>query len=720
MDLYTQPAESKYILGLTRWFQMPQENGKTIPALAVSQNQSNYWNSGYTILIMLLFGAVGQIVFGWVATWFPLKNNGNRHAILVTFLNTSDPIAALLVLGLYQWRLLFRIKTKPDGAQWIDRDWTTLGLTTVLWLIVFMVFGASFAAGIVIPSELMMGNMARVNPNVIFYPAILPTNSTALQREANNRLARAAAFRAIGTVEISEGILQQRIKFGNSLRLSSNGADISLDYTYNITGFDFGLQRAPGLIHAVSGHCQTEYTWTQNSSNSTHDIYWLWGNSSMERIVPIPSSGNYTPPRANFEVPPKNIADAKSTGSAWFSILPYTAGRRSRVEFNQTQPWYVTEDLNDTITNSRYAVQAKRPAISCSHNTTWYYGESIAKNTYDLKSLVQSGLKVAPFWLDTVFIREFTSVPPIVTMSRNLGYSNLVSFSEGFAINNRVENSAANIIDDLKYLIMGSFVYSREVVRNTAMLSPNREGLLNAAEINGVVPDETADFVLESKDIQTLSCRLLIYIPSIILALWLFIGFQELLLSIVSYFRNDKGFGISKFISRTVGFSAIQLYRYLDEELSGQRRWEGRLSSAPYIGVVDLGDEEHKKKHSRGNESSSETRKVSVPVSAQYPASSVVDPKLTSTEMEYDNSNHFKESKYAAPKLIQLYNPSRSETTASSNSAKGQAETKETITEIPPQTKDDPKYELAMVTSWYPIHRGKKLWESVQKKSTVR
>jgi hypothetical protein len=88
--------------------------------------------------------------------------------------------------------------------------------------------------------------------------------------------------------------------------------------------------------------------------------------------------------------------------------------------------------------------------------------------------------------------------------------------------------------------------------------------------------------------------------------------------------------------------------------------------------------------------------------------------------MEYDNSNHFKESKYAAPKLIQLYNPSRSATTASSNSAKGQAETKETITEIPPQTKADPKYELAMVTSWYPIHRGKKLWESVQKKSTVR
>jgi hypothetical protein len=111
---------------------MPTEDGKTIPALAVTRDHGTLWNSGYTILITLLFVAASKILISWVASCFPLRNNGNRHAILVAFLNIGDPISALLVLGPYQWRLLRRIEVEPESpldlgvAKRIYRDWKTL------------------------------------------------------------------------------------------------------------------------------------------------------------------------------------------------------------------------------------------------------------------------------------------------------------------------------------------------------------------------------------------------------------------------------------------------------------------------------------------------------------------------------------------------------------------------------------------------------------------
>jgi hypothetical protein len=123
-------------------------------------------------------------------------------------------------------------------------------------------------------------------------------------------------------------------------------------------------------------------------------------------------------------------------------------------------------------------------------------------------------------------------------------------------------------------LVRGSFVYSRELVRNTALLSPNTEGLVNAAEINGVVPDETADFVLESSEIQTMSLRMLISIPGIFLALWLLALCEKHVLAWGSSVQSE-GRGGTAFITRSVGLSAVQLYRYLDEGLNGRRGWEG-------------------------------------------------------------------------------------------------------------------------------------------------
>lgn len=270
MELYKKPQHTSYVTGLSRRFLMPVEGGDPIPAVAVSANAGNLWNSGYTILVVLLFAAAGKIVMDVVTTYFPLRHNGNRHAILVAFVNTADAIAAMLLFLCYQWKLLFRIQTTAtakgvpnthlDG--WKRVDWPTFGLVTFLLLVHVAIFGGGNAAGIIIPGHLMMGHVAIANPNAIFYPEILNLDSKASQRESNARLSTIAAIRAIGTVQYSERTLRERVKFNtDAIRKGPGGRpELLFKYSYNLTGFDFGLQRATGLTHIVRGRCQTEYS----------------------------------------------------------------------------------------------------------------------------------------------------------------------------------------------------------------------------------------------------------------------------------------------------------------------------------------------------------------------------------------------------------------------------------------------------------------------------
>jgi len=747
MDLYSKPPPATYNVGLRYRFMMPVDGGNSVPAVTVSESAGQLYNSGYTIMLVLLFAAAGKILMDLVIIYFPLRGNGNRHAMLTIFINVADPIAAMLLFGGYMWKLVSTIRTvptppstketapnPPDTKETVPnlldtketvptppkktdpttpdtgaRDWKTFGLAAFLLFFHLLVFVGSNTAGIIIPGHLLMGHVAIVNPDAIFYP-VVGGGRTARAREANARLSTIAAFRAIGTVQYSEGMLRERVTFGqNPITVDADGrANFQFDYRYNLTGYDFGLQRAAGLEHHVTGHCQTEYDWLQPESNSTHDIYHLWGNSNMSRTVPIPGSDAYMPPRAFFSTATLDIDAsielARSEGAIAFSILPYTAGRRSLPEFNNTHPWYVTEPGRDNFTVTDFIVRSKRPAISCMQTTKWLFqGSNVS--TMNLEQLVAqpTGLEVGNFWLKTVFPREFGSVPPIVKMSNSLGSANLAGFSQAFTESSRIGNSAATLEGDLQNLVMGSFVYSREVVRNTAVLSPNVDGIENVARVNGTVPAATADFVLESPDVQTLSLRVLIAVPLVLLFLWFWILFRKQVLSTMTPLLN-KSFR-TRFITRSTGLSAVQLYRYLDEEISGLRRWEGRLGDAPYISGVP---------------SDVKTEDMRIPVSAQYSKSGahltsvVVNVEAENSEAEPEcKLRGTSEPRYAIPKLIPLYTPKPApeETTTTTATPKGMPSiddkiegTKVVANAVPdsPLSVVPDKYELAMVSTWWP------------------
>lgn len=325
-------------------------------------------------------------------------------------------------------------------------------------------------------------------------------------------------------------------------------------------------------------------------------------------------------------------------------------------------------------------------------------------------------------------------------MSNSLGYSNLASFGQLFADWTRIENSAANLVRDLEHLVMGSFVYSCELVRNTAMLSPIVKSVQNGAEVNGKVPAETADFVLESPDVQTMSVRVLISVPTLFVFLWLWILVRKRVMSSWAPLQNDNV--RDKFLARSLGLSAVQLYRYLDEEISGSGRWEGHLSSAPYIESVGQ-DELDYKVHT--------ARTERIPVSAQYTGTSETHlaPVVVDIDMDDDTTlpNSPVVSKYAIPKLMPLYNPDGSTaggTPVTSPTVETLDDKKALIKASDPNeghlddnknrsttittteillhkegpTRINGKYELAMVSAWrrsFALERDRKLnWNSVQ------
>ena len=639
MDLYSDPPESMLITGITQWFQMPEESGEgTIPAIAVPKSQGDLWNSGYTLLLTLMFAAIGKLVTDVVITFFPLNGDGNRTAMLVAYFNTTDPMAAMGLLLTYQYKMLFNVHGKGYDAaddpkscahggkeavetesrpwvwtrlwnhKWHKVDWSAFLLALVLWTIAAGLFAASFTAGLLVPSNMLMGSVARVHPSAIFYftqPVEEAQQQTAASQEEAEaaRLARmiesqqryqhSASTRAIGTVEQNRQVLREKVKFNTTKMLGAGGFEdgLEFDYSYEITGLDFGLQRAPELSQKVTGHCQTQFDWyDEGASNATFEQYRIWPGTPYNRTYRW-ATDELVPPKATF-ILANRILVAAEEGVSMFTIIPNVALRAS------TRPvsgdiWYSTMDATSNSSRTRFAVRTGRPPLSCTEKLIWKF-HGLEVPTEELNKIAQVGLKLEQFWWKQVFHREFGAAPKIVQVGKAVGTSSLTSVSRGFAVNNLIETAVANATQDLEHIFLASYVAAREVVRNTALLNVERGDLQNLAEFEfdeggsrignplGKVPDERADFVLKSSEISTLSVRVMIIVPGLLVVLWLVSALRRQIFRETGAHATNTGFK-SKYLARSTGFQAVHLYRFLDEETCGKRRWDGRMSSAPYI-----------------------------------------------------------------------------------------------------------------------------------------
>ena len=132
------------------------------------------------------------------------------------------------------------------------------------------------------------------------------------------------------------------------------------------------------------------------------------------------------------------------------------------------------------------------------------------------------GLKLDKLWAETVFPFEFL-IPRIAMVGMAAGLSALKSASYSSAPDFILDAGASALSDDFERLVLASWVSSRNVLRETTRYRSS--DMVNFAKgAQGSVEAASAKFVLESRDVATLSVRVLISVPAVLLFLLLVQG----------------------------------------------------------------------------------------------------------------------------------------------------------------------------------------------------
>jgi len=501
--------------------------------------------------------------------------------MLVGYLNTNEPIAVILLAVAYCWKTYFFVTS--DGRGLGRMDWSTFGLGGGLIILSACLLIANAVGGVLVPGNLRLGHVARVNPDMIFLPFI--TDGPALQHEWQ-RYQSPDAFRAMSDLAQMRHALNYALKDKYNVSSVTTGTDprqpgLNFTYSYAVTGLDFGFQRAPELKYTASGSCVTRYDWFNASlSNETHDIYTIADWPELD-LHAYPVVNQTSVPAAIYFLIPTD-ADERS-----FIAIPRTANRESPNE-KFDDPWYMT--AQETIPNRgrlRYRVAGARPVLHCKQIDTYEFRGKSVSNVLGLSELFGGAdSKLARLWWDTIFPHELG--PAVMARIGNaLGASGLASSLQFVEEDQSIDLAEASLTKDLERLVLGSLVYTREIVRAKAATTAEQRGnYTNRAAFNsgnGRVLDEFADFVISSPDVTTMSVRVLIVTPSICLFIWTFIAIKSSFLSTEHWGSVRKNSWRTRYVKRTVMFSATQLYRQLDEESRKKLLWEGERSLYPYV-----------------------------------------------------------------------------------------------------------------------------------------
>ncbi|KAF8244320.1 hypothetical protein K440DRAFT_610209 [Wilcoxina mikolae CBS 423.85] len=668
MEFYNQPGPQTYLPDRLRWYEMPLENSvKSAKVIAVTSEEATYWTIAYTILLTSAFAAIAKLVTGLVLTYAQLRGRGNRHVMLVTFYNAGSPLTAATQMAQYAYEAVFH--SRKGGAKKVNWDslYFSVILASIAGLSIIIAQTATFLIG---GKTLVARHAARANPAAIYYPEMIPSDigdpRYQMVFELVQPVRAAAAYQALGRLEASKANVEKVVNISIVNGTSDNGTTFELQYNYAINGSDLGLQHATELVYSVRGGCRTEYNWLVTAGFNNSDTYPLWGNVNDTYLTnPTYATAKVdaesdNPPWLNI-VPEWNAtARSKANRGYEFAIVPNTSHRKSPVP-NLDDPWYITEDNPEYVNASNstraqyqpYRVRRGRPPVLCWQNDTWSLGNNKVYNVVDLDKL--PGLQLSTFLRDIVFQREFAA-PPFIQTGNNLGYA-MVSSAMDTLITTAAKTiyaSRCNATRDIERLIQISFLASREVARNTVLLYPTLFGssLKNGAvDANGQVPDEYADFIVESKDVAALRVKTMVSVPALCIFFWgiILIGGK------MNYgVMKAKNVGArSRHNLRMIALQASQLYRLLDEEISGVRRWSGRTTMSPYIRDIELDDGDRDKvrvREAADTERADEPERSPVkflPISVDGPGKEV-DPGYES-------------SPFIRPKLVQVPTPNENE-----------------------------------------------------------
>lgn len=369
-------------------------------------------------------------------------------------------------------------------------------------LIWFAFAAAALAASLAVPivktQDLKVGTVAPVNPESVFVPNFDDPNSTAHELAQQLTPTVPAALRAVGAAAAS--IPPDTVYISNISTPSSNGTVVQFNYSYGISGSDFGLQKTPDLWLNVTGSCITDYTWYGGFiTNIKADVYYRWNDPDNATYVYLSSDDGpaFASPWTGY---------ASSTVNYTYALIVSSIGRQSIS--SSTDPWYLTVDQQDSIWP--YEVNAGRPPLSCWETDVWSFRGSTS-NALELSNLTDNRLSL-PI---SIALSQNLFEPMIVSTTQRLGRSSLASsltaYGAGF------DAAKCSIVADMTRLVNSSYIATRNILSDSTTISAEgQEGLLNTYRgDNGTILPGSDEFVISSPNIITLSVRILIIVPAV-------------------------------------------------------------------------------------------------------------------------------------------------------------------------------------------------------------
>lgn len=380
---------------------------------------------------------------------------------------------------------------------------------SLLWMVAAAIFlSLGYSLPIIITRYLVIGHAAPVAPEAIYVPSV--GTDTRLQYKVTS-LQSPAALRAAGEVDATTA--QRAIVDAPKTSVNQNGLQMSqFGYRYNLSGVDFGLQHAPDLLFNVEGSCITEYGWLFNHNETNEglqDDYALWNDSSNPVTMMDFNAG---PPYANFFPFPNNTDDTNHS----FSIVVNSLNRISYLQ--GFDPWYLTDNIstfNEDLNSSYFLTLGRRPALSCWETAIWSYnGQN--ESSAGLKRL--PGLRAPIDALSSAF-----GFPMILIIGQALDRKALQCSADS---SGRIIDAAkCSVQSDLTKLIFVAYLASKNALSDFTTFGPEQPDIPNLAkDDNGAFFPGAADYVIYSKDVATLSIRVLIVIPTVLCGLFLLVS----------------------------------------------------------------------------------------------------------------------------------------------------------------------------------------------------
>jgi hypothetical protein len=497
-----EPDPATYLLW--RRFSMPTTGGSR-DAIAVPSNVANKLNSAYTFLVSLIVLHAWILILLVLLSYYIGRRRRRGHPIDIgtdIWNAKTSPLDVVKVTA---------INYRRQRHQWSMLLWMTLA---------FCILVANYAIPIEVAPYIILDNAAPAAANAIYVPSPLQEAESTVNNIKAFYLQAPSAFRAVGNAQTAIPNKTGQVEVDNPVLLQDLGdgeAIVSVGYRYNVTGVDFGLQHYPELVLHVEGSCTTDYGLflQRNESNGIlFDDYLLWpGDPNYERLVSVSLLDGPTPQGFLRQGPPSPTGPP---GNITWAAVVSSMERLSVTE--GTDPWYLTSPI--IFEGSQYyEVRERRPVLSCWQNDVWSY-KGHNGTIIDLNSGALPGLNL-PGGLQAILGNSLGG-PRIVTLATQLGPQALASTAT--SLGQFFDAGESRFYSDIQRLVIASYVATANTLTESTLFPEDRLNISNyIVGGDGQVLPGTANFVIWSSQVGTLSVRTLIIIPVIALALFLIV-----------------------------------------------------------------------------------------------------------------------------------------------------------------------------------------------------